>query len=61
MTSQPVKQTIAIYILPSIFRSKSNHMMKFGQLIEHNIRNTFLEKPYKKCGGETIPKLFSKK
>ena len=34
--------------------------MKFGQLIEYNIRNIFLEKPYKKCDGETIPRTFSK-
>ena len=35
--------------------------MKFGQLIEYNMRNIFLEKSYKKCGGETIPRPFSKK
>ena len=33
--------------------------MKFGQLIECNIRNIFLEKPFTKCGGETIPRPFS--
>ena len=27
--------------------------MKFGQLIEYNMRNIFLEKSYTKCGGET--------
>ena len=35
--------------------------MKFGQLIEYDMRNTFLEKSYAKCGGETIPRPFSKK
>ena len=35
--------------------------MKFGQLIEYNMRNIFLEKPYPKCSGETIPRSFSKK
>ena len=35
--------------------------MKFGQLIEYNMRNIFLEKSYTKCGGDTIPKPFSKK
>ena len=35
--------------------------MKLGQLIEYNIRNIFLEKSYTKCGGETIPRSFSKK
>ena len=35
--------------------------MKFGQLIEHNMRNIFVEKSYTKCGGETTPRSFSKK
>ena len=35
--------------------------MKFGQLIEYNIKNIFLEKSYTKCGRETIPRPFSKK
>ena len=35
--------------------------MEIGQLIEYNIKNKFLEKSYKKCGGETIPRPFSKK
>ena len=28
--------------------------MKFGQLIKYNLRNTFRETSYAKCGGETI-------
>ena len=32
-----------------------------GQLIEYNMKNIFLEKSYAKCGGETIPRPFSKK
>ena len=35
--------------------------MKFGQLIEHDIKNIFLEKSYTKRGGETINRPFSKK
>ena len=35
--------------------------MKFGQLIEYNMTNMFLEKSYAKCGGETIPRPYSKK
>ena len=35
--------------------------MKFGQLMECNVRNIFLEKSYKKCVAETSPKLFSEK
>ena len=30
--------------------------MKFGQLIEYNNRNMFLEKLYAICGAETIPR-----
>ena len=61
MTSQPGKQTIAIHILPNISRSKGNQTMKFGQLIEYNMRNIFVEKSYTKCAGETIPRSLSKK
>ena len=61
MTSQPGKQTIAIHILPNISRSKGIETMKFSQLIEYNMRNTFVEKSYTKYGGETIPRPFSKK
>ena len=46
--SQPGKQTIAIDILYNISRSKSNQTMKFAQLMEYNMRNTFVEKSYKK-------------
>ena len=42
MTSQPRKHTIAIQILPKISKSKDNQVIKFGQLIEYNIRNIFL-------------------
>ena len=35
--------------------------MKFGQLMEYNMRNIFVEKSYTKCAGETIPRPSSKK
>ena len=35
--------------------------MKFGQLIEYNMWNIFVEKSYRKCAGETIPVGLSKK
>ena len=35
--------------------------MKFGQLIECNLRNIFLGKSYTKCGGETSPRPFTEK
>ena len=44
MTSQPVLQTITIHILSNISPSKGNQTMKFGQLIEHNKRDVFLQK-----------------
>ena len=61
MTSQPGKQTITIYIFTNISRSKDSQAMKFGHLIEYNIRNNFFDKPCAKYGGETISRLFSKK
>ena len=60
MTSQPGLQTIAIHILPNISRSKDNQTMKFDQLIEYKMRNTFVEKSYTKFAGETIHRLLSK-
>ena len=41
MTSQPGLQTTAIHMFS---RRKDNQIMKFGQLIEYNMRNIFLEK-----------------
>ena len=35
--------------------------MKFGQLIEYNMRNIFLGTSYSKGGGETSPRPFSGK
>ena len=56
MTSQPGLQTIAIHILPNISQSKGNQTMKFGQLIDHNKRNIFLQKL---CGKwSKVPHLF---
>ena len=53
MTTQPGKQTIAIHILTNISKSKGNQAMKFSQLVEHNMRNIFLEKPSKKWGDKS--------
>ena len=35
--------------------------MKYGHLIEYNMKNIFRENSYPKCGEETIPKPFSEK
>ena len=50
-----LETNITIHILPNILWSKNNedHAIKFGQLIEYNIRNVFLEKSDAKFGGET--------
>ena len=48
MTSQPGLETISIHILPNISQNKGNQTMKFGQLIEHNKINIFLQKLYAK-------------
>ena len=55
-----VKKTITIHILANISRSKGNQTMKFGQLIEYNMRNTFIGKSYTKC-IENIPRPLPKK
>ena len=62
MKSQQGNQTIAIHISPNISRTKANQTMKFGQLIEYNMTNIFLQKSCTQCaGGETIPRPFSEK
>ena len=34
--------------------------MKFGQVIEYNMRHVFLEKSYAKCGEKLFPNPFLK-
>ena len=41
---------IRIHILLNISRSKGNQTIKFGELIEYNMKNIFLETLYTKCG-----------
>ena len=61
MTAQPGEQTIVIHILPNISRSKGNQTLAFGQLIECNMRNIFLERSFTKYGVATSPRPFSEK
>ena len=61
MTSEPWKQTIGMHISSNISGSHDNQTWKFGQLIEYNMRNIFLEKSFTKRVEETIPRRFSKK
>ena len=51
-------QSIVIHILPNISRSKGNKAIKFGQLIEYNMKNIFLEKLSTTYGGQNSPRLF---
>ena len=60
MTSQPGYRIVAITCFP-ISREENQQTMKFGQLIEYNMKNIFLEKSCTKCGGETSLRPFSKK
>ena len=48
-------------ILTNISRYEGNQALKLAQLIEYNLRNILLAKPYTKCSGETIPKPFLQK
>ena len=48
-------QTIAINILSNISRSKGNHTMEFGPLIEYNVRNNFFLKNHTQ---NVVEKLF---
>ena len=61
MTSPTGQQIITLHILPRISRSKRNQKTKVGLLIECNMRNTFVEKSYTKCGEEARPGPFYKK
>ena len=44
MASEPGWETIKIHILPKISRSNGHQTMKFGQSIEYDKRNIFLQK-----------------
>ena len=59
MTSQHCQQAIVIHLLPNISRINWHQTTEFGQLIECNIRNIFLDKSCTKCGGETSCRPFS--
>ena len=46
---------VTLHILPNISRSKGNQKIKFGQLIEYNMKKDFLEKSSTKYAGEASP------
>ena len=51
--SQTGKQTIMKHVLPNISRSNDNQTMKFGQLIEYDVRNIFFQKSCRDSGRKT--------
>ena len=53
MTSQSEQQKMTIHTFSNISRGKGNQTVKFGQLIEYNMANIFLEKSYTKFSEET--------
>ena len=53
-----LKQTLSIYKMFNISKSKGDQTMKFGQLIEYNTRDILPEKSNTRCQGEAIPTLF---
>ena len=55
MTLVTRKQIITIHKLPNISRNKGNQTMKFGQLIEYDKRNIFLQKSYTNVVEKLVP------
>ena len=49
MMSQPGKQTIAMHMWSNISGTKCNQTMKFGRLIEDNMKNISLKIKRKMC------------
>ena len=60
MMLQLEKQTIGIYILSNISRSKGIQTMNFGQLLEYNMRYIFLNKSYTNVVEKLFPDPFLK-
>ena len=58
MTSPPGQQIITIHIMPNMSQSKSNQTMNFGQVIEYNKGNIFLQKLCRKWDRYSSSRLF---
>ena len=58
--TQPAQKILALHILSNISRSKSNQTMKFGQLIEYDIINIFLDKSNTNMMEMLVPCSFMK-
>ena len=55
ITPLPGKQIIVIHILSNIPRSEGNQTMKFGHLIERNMRSIFLKNHTQKGVEKLVP------
>ena len=55
LTQPHTKYKTSLSLTQPVSRIKGNQIKKFGQFIEYVMSNTFLEKSYAKCSGETIP------
>ena len=60
LISKFMKQTTAIQILPNISRSKGVQKIKFGPLIEHNMRNIFVQNHTQNVVEKLFPDSFIK-
>ena len=59
MTTHAGQQVITIHIFPNTSGIKDNQAMKFGQLIEYNVKNIFVLKICSKWGRETSSRYLS--
>ena len=55
MASYTEKQTISMYILPSISSGKDSQTMRFVKLIEYNVRIFFLKNHTENEAGQLVP------
>ena len=58
MASQTRQQTMSINIKPTISQSKDIKTMKYGQLMEYNMRNGFFQNHAENVGKRLVPDLF---
>ena len=49
-----------MHVLPNILGRKGNHTMKFGQLIEYNIRNIFVKNHRQNVEEKLFPDAYLK-
>ena len=60
MTLQPGQLAMAIHTFTNISRNKSNQAIKFGQLIEYNMRSIFLKNHTQNVAEKLLPGPFLK-